>query len=114
MKKFNECNACEKKAWKNIKNAAADYIFGMQNGCFDNEVGSQAYNDYKKELEDLETLINVVYHEAITSVYNEGSIYFGKGAESAIRDIRFCGKEFLLEVTEHFCRKYQAEALAEI
>lgn len=114
MKKFNECTIREKKAWKNIKNAAADYIFGLMNGCFDNDVDSEAYRNYKEGLEDYDSMVNVVYHEALTSVYDEGSVFFGEGAESFLKDIRFCGKEFLMEVTKHFVKKYQKEALAEI
>lgn len=115
MKKFSECNDREKKAWKNIKNAAADYIFGLQNGCFDNEADSIEYHNYKEGLENYNELVNVVYNEALTTIYTGGGgCFFGEGAERFLLDIRFCGKEFLMEVTEHFVKKYQAEALAEI
>lgn len=115
MKKFSECTPREKKAWKNIKNAAADYIFGLENGCFDNAVDSIEYRNYKEGLEDYDGLVKVVYSEALTTIYGEGGgCFFGSGAEAFLKDIRFCGKDFLMEVTEHFVKKYQAEALAEI
>lgn len=114
MKKYAECNAREKKAWKNIKNAAADYIFGLMNGCFDNDKNSISYRNYKEGLEDYNGLVEIVYNEALTNIYFEGGCYFGDGAEAFLKDIRFCGKEFLMEVTEHFVKKYQAEALAGI
>lgn len=113
--KYSECNAREKKAWTNIKNAASDYIFSLMNGCFDNSEDSDDYKRFKAELEDLESLITCVYHEATNNIYtSDGGCFFGKAAENAIRDIRFCGKEFLMKVTTFYCKKFQKEALAEI
>ena len=112
--KYSECNARQKKAWRNIKNAASDYIFGLMNGCFDSDAEGQQYNDYKNALEDLDGLIATVYSEATHTIYTGGGCMFGAGAESYLKDIRFCGKEFLMKVTTHYCKKYQQEALAEI
>lgn len=112
--KFSECNARQIKAWKNIKYAASDYIFGMMNGCLDNPKDSKEYKDYMDGLTDLENLISTVYKEAITNVYEEGCCSFGAGAEAYIRDIRFCGKEFIMQVVTHYCKKYQQEALDDL
>lgn len=113
--KFSECNARQKKAWINIKNAASDYIFGLVNGCLDNSPDSEEYNDYRQGLEDLNDIIETVYNEAITTIYTGGGGCFsGKGAESQLKDIRFCGKEFLMRVTTYYCKKFQQEALDEI
>ena len=114
MKSYNDMNAKEKKAYTNIDNAAIDYIYGLENGCFDSEKGSQEYNDYYEQLNDLESLIKIVYLEAINSVYTDGAVFGGSAAKAYIKDIRFCGKEFLMEVTTHFCKKYQAEVLADL
>lgn len=114
MKTYKECNAREKKAWNNIKYAAEDYIFSLQSGCFDNAKGSQLYNDCYARLKDLNGLIEKVYGEALSAHYGEG---FTDGSASAIeyiKDIRFCGKEFLMEVVTHFCTMYQSEALADL
>ena len=112
--KYSECNAREKKAWTNIKNAASDYIFGLVNGCYDNDEGSEEYNNYKAALENLDMLISTVYDEALSTIYTGGSCFFGPDAERFLKDIRFCGKDFLMKVTTHYCKKYQAEALADI
>lgn len=112
--KFRECDQRQKKAWKNVKYAASDYIFGLMNGCLDNPKDSDAYKDYMDTLSNLPYLINVVYAEAITNVYDEGSCSFGVGAAAFIKDIRFCGKDFIMKVVTQFCTKYQKEALDEL
>lgn len=112
MIKFNECNQRQKKAFNNFKWAAIDYIFGLQNGCFDSEKGSAEYQNYYMELQDLTSLIDTVYKAAINSIYSEGFSGGGKAAETFLKDIRFCGKEFLMQLAKQFCMKYQKEALA--
>lgn len=112
--RYADCNARQKKAWKNIKHAASDYIFGLVNGCLDSDESSEDYRDYKQALENLDGLIDAVYHEAITTVYTGSGCCFGAGAESYLKDVRFCGKDFLMRVVTHYCKKYQQEALAEI
>lgn len=109
--KYSECNAREQKAWKNIDRAASWHIFGLLNGCLDD---AESFEDYKAALEDLNGLVDVVYNEAITNIYTGCGLYFGKDAESIMKDIRFCGKDFLMKVATYYCKKYQAEALAEI
>lgn len=112
--KFSEMNAKQKKATMNIKYAASDIIFGLMNGCFDNEEDSQQYKDYYNELTDTNGLINTVYYEGTTNIYGDCYCSFGKDAQKAIKDIRFCGKDFLMMIVKHYVKKYQAEALANI
>lgn len=114
LKDFKDMNAKERKAYKNIDNAAIDHIYGLENGCFDTDKGSEEYNGYYEQLNDLEGLIEYVYNEAISAVYEKGCTYGGAAAQAYIKDIRFCGKEFLMEVTRYFCEKYQAEVLADL
>ena len=112
--KYSECDERQKKAWSNIKWAANDFIFGIMNGCLDTEKGSDEYNSYLNTLKNLEELKDTVYQEATTNVYREGSVYFGALAESMVKDIRFCGKEFLMKTVNHYCTKFQQEALSEL
>lgn len=112
--KFSECDVRQKKAWKNIKWAASDYIFGLMNGCFDSERDSEEWKDYFEGLNDLEGLIDMVYREATTTIHDEGICAFGKEAESWIKDIRFCGKEFLMKIVKKYCTLYQKEALEQV
>lgn len=86
----------------------------MQNGCFDSEKGSQEYQDYYTQLNNLENLIGVVYKEAISAVYGGDFISFNSQAKAYINDIKFCGKEFLMKLATQFCEQYQKEALADL
>lgn len=112
--KMNNYTAKQQKAVKNIENAAIDYIYGLQNGCLDSEKGSQMYNDYYNQLTDLETIIKVVYVEAMSCLYGDGFVSGCEVAKRYIKDIRFCGKEFLMQKVTEYCTKYQKEALQEL
>lgn len=112
--KYSECNVRQKKAWRNVKYAAQDFIFGLENGCNDSPRDSDVYRDYLAAILDLEGLKNTVYHEAITSIYDEGSVSFGKGAELYMKDIRFCGKEFIMRIVNKYCTQFRAEALSNL
>lgn len=112
--KYSECNSHQKKAWRNAKFAASDYIFGLMNGCLDSPKDGPEYKSYFAMLNDIDALITVVYTEAITAVYCDGSCSFGLSAEAYIKDIRFCGKGFLTKVVTLYCKKYQAEALSSL
>lgn len=112
MKDLEEMDRKELKAYRNIQNAAGDYIYSLENGCFDNPKDSQEYKDYFEQLNNFDSLVNIVYAESINTVYEEGCAFGGAGAKAYLKDIRFCGKEFLTE-TEHFVSKYQAEVLSD-
>lgn len=113
--KYSNCDARQKKAWKNIMNCASDYIFGLQNACFDNDKDSIEYKDYFTELNNLDSLIKTVYNESLTTLYTgNGGCKFGPSIEKDLKDLRFCGKPFLMKVTKFYCKKYQAEALEEV
>lgn len=115
MIKYEECDARQRKAYKNFKNAAVDYIYGLENGCFDNEENSQEYQSYLNALQDLEGLIGVVYSEAISTVYTEdGMITGNRYAKAMLQDIRFCGKEFLMQLATQFCEQFQKEVLTDL
>lgn len=107
-------NAKQRKAFKNINNAAADYIYGLENGCLDSEKGSQQYNDYYNQIKDLDALMDIVYSEALHTVYDRGGVLGGKAAKAYLNDIKFCGKEFLLEVVRDRCTKFQADVLNDL
>lgn len=103
--KFSECNAKQKKAYANIYHACNWLIGGLENTMSDNEEGSPEYENAKARLADHEGLVNELYDMAITDVYDDGSCCFGKGAASYLKDIRFCGKEWLLERCEKRIKK---------
>lgn len=92
---YSECNEKQKKAWKNIKYAYNDYIGGWENELLDSEEGSEERNHAKKILGNREALIEIIYKMAITDVYTAGGHFSGPQAERFLKDIRFCGKEWM-------------------
>jgi hypothetical protein len=50
----------------------------------------------------------------MTCVCDEGFVGFGGGAEKYLKDIRFCGKEFLMKVVNKYCTEFQSEALSNL
>lgn len=97
-------NARQLKAIMNIKHAANWLIGGMENcvSDFGNEPeGIQA----KEELANHEMLVNEVYDMAISDIYNDGAMYFGEGAKKYLKDVRFCGKDWLMEICDKIVKK---------
>ena len=98
--KLSECNARQKNAYLNIYHAANWLLGGLENVLQDYTPDSEEYKSAKATLEDHEGLVNQLYDMAITDIYDEGSMAFGAGVKSYLRDVRFCGKEWLLERCE--------------
>lgn len=103
--KYSECNERQKKAFRNIKFAADWIIGGLENTLLDEPEDSEEYKSAKAQLDDHEALVDEIYNAAITDIYEEGSVAFGGNAERTLRDIRFCGKEWLMERVEARVRK---------
>lgn len=103
--KLNEMNARQKKAYRNIYHAANWIIGGLENTMLDNEPGTEEYENAKRALGDHEGLVATLYSEATTTIYADGYCAFGKDAERFMKDIRFCGKDFLIERCEKRIKK---------
>ncbi len=87
----------QKKAYRNIIGAANDFIGGLENTMEDSPEDSEEYINAKETLDNHDELVDFIYQEAISNVYNVGHVSFGTSAEAYIKDIRFCGKEWLME-----------------
>ena len=61
---------------------------------------SEEYREAKATLEDHDFLVSQIYDLALTEIFTEGANIFGKAAEAYLKDIRFCGKEWLMERVE--------------
>ena len=94
--KYSECDARQKKAFMNIKYAANWLLGDLENILQDHAEGSPEYESALARLNDHDGLVQELYSMATTEVYDEGSCFFGAGAVSALKDIRFCGKEWLM------------------
>ena len=102
--KYAECNEHQKKAYRNILNASNWLLGDLENTMEDNPEGSEEYENARVRLADHEGLVNELYRMATTEIYGEGSC-FSEGASRFLNDIRFCGKEWLLERCEARIKK---------
>lgn len=91
--KYSECNARQKKAFANIKHASDWLIGGLENTMQDNIVGSAEYESAKRRLSNHDGLVNELYDMATNDLYGDGFACFDT---KALRDIRFCGKDWLM------------------
>ena len=101
--KYSECNPRQKKAYANIQWACAWLIGGLENTLADNDPESEEYKSAQRQLADHEGLVETVYDMAINDVYGEG---FSCYSSSILRDIRFCGKEWLMARCEARVKKF--------
>ena len=98
--KVSEMNARQKKAFYNIYWAANDLLGGLENTLLDYSEDSEEYKSAEALLKDHDRLVKNLYEMATTAVYGEGFCGFGKKYQMEIRDINFCGKEWLMERCE--------------
>ena len=103
--KYSECNARQKKAFRNIKFACDWLIGGLENTMLDNLEDSAEYKSAQAKLNDHEALVDELYDMAITDIYDDGCMSFGSAAEKYLKDIRFCGKTWLMERCEARVKK---------
>lgn len=90
----------QKKAFYNIKYAAMDLLGGLENILLDYSENSEEYKSAKRLLNDHNRLVETLYKRATSEVYGEGFCGFGKAYQMIIRDINFCGKEWLIDCCE--------------
>ena len=103
--KFAECNARQQKAYRNILYASRWLLGGLENTLEDYEEGSEEYESAKAQLADHDGLVNELYRMATTELYNDGSCCFNAGAERYLRDVRFTGRDWLMERCEARIKK---------
>ena len=103
--KFSELNVREKKAYKNIKYACDDLIGGLVNTMQDFDKDSKEFKSAQKMLCNHDDLVDELYYMATTNVYDVGMCAFGESAKRYIKDIRFCGKEWLMEMCDKRIKK---------
>lgn len=98
--KYADCNERQKKAYRNIAYAADWIIGGLENTLLDYDEDREEYKLAKATLADHSGLVAEIYSAATTDIYTGGGVFFGAAAESCLKDIRFCGKEWLMERCE--------------
>ena len=103
--KYSECNARQKKAYANIYHACNWLVGGLENTMLDNLPDSEEYKNAKATLGDHDGLVNELYEMAISEIYADGMMQFGANAKSFLKDVRFCGKDWLMERCEARIKK---------
>ena len=98
--RYADMNERQKKAFRNIVHATDWLIGGLENTMSDAVEDSKEYRVAEEQLNDHDGLVAEIYRMATTELYGEGSCLFGKDVEKMIKDIRFCGKEWLMERIE--------------
>lgn len=96
--KTSEMSNRQKKAFYNIKYAAYWMLGGLENTLYDEPENSKEYQETKALLENHDELVKKLYELATTEMFSEGFCNCNKGVTTKeLRDINFCGKQWLLE-----------------
>lgn len=91
----------QERAIKNIRYATDWHIGELENTLEDCEETDPFYISAKKALDNHDELVREIYTSAINTVYDEGFCSYNKKQNAHfIQDIRFCGKEFLMNEVE--------------
>jgi len=98
-------NARQKLAYENIQNAADQRIGELENCLSDYPPEYEAYQSAERELNDHDQLVKDIYEMAISGYYQPGCAYVGASGQKMSRQVRFCGKEWLMKATEEIVTK---------
>ena len=103
--KLSECNARQRKVYLNVYHAANWIIGGLENTLEDFEKESEEYKSAEAQLNDHQGLVDNIYNEAISNIYGDGYMQFGGDIKKYLKDVRFCGKAWIMERVEARLRK---------
>lgn len=94
-------NRRQQRAVKNIR-YATDWLIGeLENTIQDFEETAPPHISAKKVLSDHDRLVKEIYSASLNNVYDAGFCSYNEKQNARIlRDIRFCGKEFLMNEVE--------------
>lgn len=106
--KKEDRNLKQKKAIKNIKYCSDDQWQFVNSWYDEKSEGAREYMISPREL------FVTIYKESLENVYDEGFCGFGGWAESYLKDIRFCGKEFLQKVVFYYLAELLEESVPEV
>lgn len=105
---LNELNLRQKKAIRNIKYCANDQ-WQFVNSWYD-----EKSEDAREFMLNPRALFNTIYSESLENVYGDGYCIFKSGAVSYLKDIRFCGKQFLQKVTFYYLLVLLEESVSKV
>ena len=70
---------------------------GLENTMLDIAEGTEEHENAKATLANHDGLVAELYRMATTDLYDNGSCCFNQAGERYLKDIRFCGKEWLVD-----------------
>lgn len=108
VESLKSLNLKQKKAVSNIKHCSNDQ-WQFVNSWYDEKC-----EEARQFMMNARELFETIYSEAQKNLYEDGSVCFGKGCESYLKDIRFCGKPFLQTVTLYYTAKLMEESVSEV
>ena len=106
--KMSDLNRKQQKAVTNYKHCANDQ-WRFVNSWYDSRD-----EDARAYILDPRNLFDTIYSEALENIYGEGFCRFGAGASAYLKDIRFCGKQFLQTLSLYYTAKLMEEAFPEV
>ena len=110
--KLQEMNKRQQKAYMNIVNAANYLIGGLENTTLDCPKDSSEYKEAVEALTNHEWLVKELYRMATTEIHMTGGMVFDKETTKRyLRDINFCGKDWLMERCERRITKLENEGI---
>lgn len=96
--KCSEMNERQRKAYKNIEACANYELGGLENDLLDYCEDEEEYKRSFNLLHDHKELVKFIYMCATSQWYHGGGwVSFGANAKAYIRDVNFCGTDFLME-----------------
>ena len=105
---LKELDMKQRKAQQNIKYCANDQWQYVNSWYDERNEKARAFMLNPRQLFD------TIYSESLENVYEEGGCYFGRGASAYMKDIRFCGKEFLQKVALYYTAKLLEDSIVEV
>lgn len=100
--KLNELNERQKKAYTNMKWALNDYTGMWENTLMDSHEGSEDWNKAYEALNNRELMKETIYYWGTTMLCRNGCQW---NDERLVKDIRLCGKAWLMEAIEQLMVK---------
>ena len=91
----------EQRAKHNIHYAANWIIGGYENTMEDYKTDSQENKEAEAQLTNHKALVNEIYSAATTEIYEAGYNGWGGDAKRILKDVKFLGKEKLMELVEN-------------
>lgn len=104
-KQEEEMDKKQMRAVRNIRHAINWHIGGLENTMIDSMEDSEDYITAEAQLANHDGLVKDIYWMATNEYYKAGGMMYGEQAKKMVREIRFCGKDWLMSKIDEMVRK---------